>query len=85
MRAWEKDHLVLTDNLGHAPYPLCASVSSSAKWGQRRTLRRAAQHTTLGHHDAHVTTAQRRTDVIGKNMNLLNRIVNSDGSLKASA
>ena len=61
MRAWEKDHLVLTDNLGHAPYPLCASVSSSAKWGQRRTLRRAAQHTTLGHHEAHVTTAQRRT------------------------
>ena len=61
VRAWEKDHLVLTDNLGHVPYPLCASVSSSAKWGQRRTPRRAAHHTTLGRHKAHVTTAHRRT------------------------
>lgn len=38
-------HLLLPENLGHAPYPLWASVSSSAKWGQRRTLRRVLHHT----------------------------------------
>lgn len=35
--AWEKDHHLLTENLGQAPYPLCASVSF-VKWGQTKHL-----------------------------------------------